>query len=163
MAASFVHLHIHTEYSLLDGAIRIKDMLKKAKDFDMDSIAITDHGNMFGVVEFYDMAQKEGIKPIIGCEVYVAPESRKEKSAPKDGRPTDYHLILLVTNEKGYKNLCKLVTLAHMEGFYYHPRIDMELLREYNEGLIAFSACLKGIIPYYISLEQIDIAKEKAM
>jgi len=158
-----VHLHVHTEYSLLDGAIRIKDLLKKAKEFDMPAVAITDHGNMFGVVEFYDLASKEGIKPIIGCEVYVAPKSRKERSISKEKSPTDYHLILLVMNEKGYKNLCKLVTLSHLEGFYYHPRIDLELLKEYNEGLIALSACLKGVIPYHISIGRIDIAKEKAI
>ncbi len=163
MGSSFVHLHVHTEYSLLDGAIRIKDMLKKAKGLDMPAVAITDHGNMFGVVEFYDLATKEGIKPIIGCEVYVAPTNRKDKSLSKDGTPVDYHLILLVMNEKGYKNLCKLVTLGHLEGFYYHPRIDMELLKEYNEGLIALSACLKGAVAYWINMERLDIAKEKAI
>ena len=157
----FAHLHVHTEYSLLDGAIRIKELLKKAKQLDMPAVAITDHGNMFGVVEFYDLAVQEGIKPIIGCEVYVAPTHRKEKSLTKNGNPVDYHLILLVMNEKGYKNLCKLVTLGHLEGFYYHPRIDMELLKEYNEGLIALSACLKGIIPYHINIDRVDIAEEK--
>ncbi len=158
---SFAHLHVHTEYSLLDGAIRIKDMLKKAKELNMPAVAITDHGNMFGVVEFYDLATQQGIKPIIGCEVYVAPNSRKEKSVAKNGTPTDYHLVLLVMNEKGYKNLCKLVTLGHLEGFYYHPRIDIELLKEYNEGLIALSACLKGVIPYHINMGRVDIAEEK--
>ena len=158
---SFAHLHVHTEYSLLDGAIRIKDMLKKAKDLNMPAVAITDHGNMFGIVEFYDLATQQGIKPIIGCEVYVAPNSRKEKSVTRNGTPTDYHLVLLVMNEKGYKNLCKLVTLGHLEGFYYHPRIDIELLKEYNEGLIALSACLKGVIPYHINMDRVDIAEEK--
>ncbi len=163
MDRKFVHLHIHTEYSLLDGAIRIKDMIKKARSLGMEAVAITDHGNMFGAVEFYDIAQKEGIKPIIGCEVYVAPNSRKERSASRIGGPTDYHLVLLVMNERGYKNLCKLITLSHLEGFYYHPRVDLELLREYNEGLIALSACLKGIIPYHINLDRLDVAKEKAI
>ncbi len=158
----FVHLHVHTEYSLLDGAIRISDLIEKAKSFGMNAVAITDHGNMFGTVEFYEKAVSEGIKPIIGCEVYVAPKSRKDKGAARNGEPNDFHLTLLVMNEKGYKNLCKLVTLAHMEGFYYHPRVDLELLKEYNDGLIALSGCLKGEVPYYVSLEKIDIAERKA-
>lgn len=163
MDSKFAHLHVHTEYSLLDGAIRIKDMLRKAKALNMEAVAITDHGNMFGAVEFYDLAKKEGIKPIIGCEVYVASNSRKERSAPKDGSPIDYHLVLLVMNKKGYRNLCRLITLAHMEGFYYHPRVDLELLKEYNEGLICLSACLKGVIPYLIASDRLDMAKQKAI
>jgi DNA polymerase III subunit alpha len=146
----FVHLHVHTEFSLLDGAIRVDRMLKKASEFGMESVAITDHGNMFGAVEFYSQAIKAGIKPIIGCEAYVAPGSRKDKAPAADGQPNAYHLVLLVMDEAGYRNLSRLVTLANLEGFYYHPRIDMELLRQYNEGLIALSACLKGHVPYHL-------------
>ncbi|MFP4085312.1 MAG: DNA polymerase III subunit alpha [Desulfobacteraceae bacterium] len=158
----FVHLHVHTEYSLLDGAIRINSLLDKARDLGMESVAITDHGNMFGVVEFYDKAVKAGIKPIIGCEIYVAPGDRKDRSPSPDGGPNAYHLVLLVMNEEGYKNLSRLVTLGHLEGFYYHPRVDMALLREYNAGLIALSACLKGNVPYLIHNHQLDAAVRKA-
>jgi DNA polymerase-3 subunit alpha len=160
--SSFVHLHVHTEYSLLDGAIRIRQMLDKAKSLGMSSVAITDHGNMFGAVQFYDWAVKAGIKPVIGCEVYVAPGHRSVRSPSSDGSPNAYHLILLVMNEEGYKNLSQLVTLGHLEGFYYHPRVDLELLRQHNSGLIAFSACLKGIVPYHINTGQIEAAKENA-
>jgi len=125
----FVHLHVHTEYSLLDGAIRIDRMLEKSKALGMDSVAITDHGNMFGVVDFFDRATKAGIKPIIGCEVYVAPEDRRDRTPSPNGRPNAYHLVLLVMNDQGYKNLSTLVTLGNLEGFYYHPRVDMALLK----------------------------------
>ncbi|MBW2170084.1 MAG: DNA polymerase III subunit alpha [Deltaproteobacteria bacterium] len=158
----FIHLHVHTEYSLLDGAIRIDQMLNKSKEYRMDAVAITDHGNMFGAVDFYKQAEEAGIKPIIGCEVYMAPGDRRDKSPSTDGSPNAYHLILLVMNEEGYRNLSKLITLGHLDGFYYHPRIDMELLREYNGGLIALSACLKGIVPYYINSGRIETAREKA-
>ncbi|MFW6146767.1 MAG: DNA polymerase III subunit alpha [Thermodesulfobacteriota bacterium] len=158
----FVHLHVHTEFSLLDGAIRIDRMLKKASELSMESVAITDHGNMFGAVELYSQATKSGIKPIIGCEVYVAPGSRKDKSPAKDGQPNAYHLVLLVMNETGYRNLSRLVTLANLEGFYYHPRIDMELLRQYNSGLIAMSACLKGHVPYFLRMGREEEAKRYA-
>ena len=158
----FVHLHVHTEYSLLDGAIRIDRMLDKARNLGMDSVAITDHGNMFGVVQFYDQAVKAGIKPIIGCEVYVAPGDRRDRSPAPGGGPTAHHLTLLVMNEEGYKNLSALVTLGHLEGFYYRPRVDMELLREYNTGLIALSGCLKGPVPYLVNTGQIESAREKA-
>ncbi len=158
----FVHLHTHTEFSLLDGAIRIDSLLQKAATLGMDAVAITDHGNMFGAVEFYSGAQKAGIQPIIGCETYVAPGSRKEKSPSPDGQPTAYHLILLVMDEVGYRNLSRLVTLANLEGFYYHPRIDMELLRSHNKGLIALSACLKGHVPYCLRRGRIEDAKKYA-
>ncbi len=158
----FVHLHVHTEYSLLDGAIRIDRMLDKTRALGMDSVAITDHGNMFGVVQFYDQAVKAGIKPIIGCEIYVAPGDRRDRSPSPGGGPTAHHLTLLVMNEVGYKNLSRLVTLGHLEGFYYRPRVDMELLREYNSGLIALSGCLKGPVPYLVNTGQIESAKEKA-
>jgi len=160
--SSFVNLHVHTEFSLLDGAISIKQMINKAVSLGMDSVAITDHGNIFGAVQLFTKAVRAGIRPILGCEMYVAPGDRRERAPARDGQPNAYHLVLLVMNEKGYKNLSRLVTLGHLEGFYYHPRIDMELLREYNEGLIALSACLKGIVPYYITSGMIDVAIEKA-
>ena len=158
----FVHLHVHTEYSLLDGAIRIDQMLKKTRSLGMDAVAITDHGNMFGAVQFYDQAVKAGIKPIIGCEIYVAPRDRRDRSPSRDGSPNAYHLILLVMNEEGYKNLTQLVTLGHLEGFYYHPRVDMDLLKKFNGGLIALSACLKGNVSYLINIERFDAARKKA-
>jgi len=158
----FVHLHVHTEYSLLDGAIRTDKMLEKSRALGMEAVAITDHGNMFGAVQFYDQAVKAGVKPIIGSEIYLAPGDRRDRSPSPDGKPNAYHLVLLVMNNEGYKNLTRLVTLGHLEGFYYHPRVDMELLREYNAGLIALSACLKGVIPYCIGAGQIDKAREKA-
>ena len=160
--APFVHLHVHTEYSLLDGAIRTDKMLKKAKALGMEAVSITDHGNMFGAVQFYDQAVKMGIKPVIGSEVYLAPGDRRDRSPSTDGSPNAYHLVLLAMNEVGYKNLSKLVTLGHLEGFYYHPRIDMELLKKHNAGLIALSACLKGIVPYHISSGRMEKAVEKA-
>ncbi|HHX76826.1 MAG TPA: DNA polymerase III subunit alpha [Firmicutes bacterium] len=142
---NFVHLHTHTEYSLLDGAARLKDLAEKAKDLGMPALAITDHGTMYGVIDFYKICKKAGIKPIIGCEVYVAPRSRFDKEARKDD--FQYHLVLLARNEAGYKNLMKLVTRGFTEGFYYKPRVDKELLKEYAGGLIALSACLAGEIP----------------
>ena len=142
----FVHLHLHTHYSLLDGAIRIPDLIARAKEYKMPALAITDHGNLFGAMEFYSQVQASGIKPIVGCEVYVAPGSRRIHSSVP-GQPNSYHLILLCENEKGYRNLCRLVTLGYTEGFYYKPRIDDELLQDYNEGLICLSSCLAGEIP----------------
>ena len=159
----FVHLHIHTEFSLLDGAIRVDRMLKKAASLGMESVAITDHGNMFGAVEFYSRAIKAGIKPIIGCEAYIAPNSRKDKSPSPDGQPNAYHLVLLVMDETGYRNLSRLVTLGNLEGFYYHPRVDIELLRKYNAGLIALSACLKGHVPYFLRIGRLEDAKRHAV
>ncbi|MDD2402202.1 MAG: PHP domain-containing protein, partial [Clostridia bacterium] len=141
---SFVHLHTHTCYSLLDGAGKIKDLINRAKEMGMDSLAITDHGVMYGVVEFYKEAKKAGIHPIIGCEVYVAPRSRFDKVAGLDDTP--FHLVLLAENQEGYSNLLKLVSAAWLEGFYYKPRVDMELLKKYNKGLIALSACIAGEI-----------------
>jgi len=153
----FVHLHCHTEYSLLDGAIRIKDLCEKALEFGMDTVTITDHGAMFGCLEFYLTAKKYGLKPIIGCEVYVAPEHRKKKEGGSIG-DAGYHLVLLAKDNIGYHNLIKLVSLGYLEGFYYKPRIDFELLEKYNEGLIALSACLKGEIPYVLMREGMDRA-----
>ena len=156
----FVHLHVHTQYSLLDGAIRIDDLLNRAKDFNMKSVAITDHGTMFGAIDFYGKANKAGIKPIIGCECYLAPRSFKDKT-PQDAKGLS-HLILLAENQEGYKNLCKLVSVAQLEGFYYKPRIDREILREFSTGLIALSACLHGEIPTLIRRDKIDEADDSA-
>ncbi|MBN1102473.1 MAG: DNA polymerase III subunit alpha [Deltaproteobacteria bacterium] len=160
--SSFVHLHVHTEFSLLDGAIRIRDLLQKARVLDMEAVAITDHGNLFGAVQFFSQAAKTGIKPILGCEVYVAPRNRRDTSPSPDGSPSAYHLILLVMDPIGYKNLSRLVTLGHLEGFYYHPRVDMELLQECNRGLIALSACMKGQIPFLLRAGRSKEAEEKA-
>jgi DNA polymerase-3 subunit alpha len=142
----FVHLHCHTEYSLLDGAIRIKDLCERANELGMKVVSITDHGNMFGCLEFYLTAKKFGLKPIIGCEVYVAPEHRTKKET-RSIQEVGYHLVLLAKDNEGYHNLIKLVSLGYLEGFYYKPRIDFELLKKYNKGLIALSACLKGEVP----------------
>ncbi len=145
----FVHLHLHSQYSLLDGAIRIGDLIKKAKGYEMPAVAITDHGNMFGAIEFYTKCKDKGIKPIIGSEVYIAPGSRFSKEAGNGHESTSsYHLILLAQNLQGYKNLCWLVSAGYKEGFYYKPRIDKELLAEHSEGLIVLSACLGGEVAY---------------
>jgi len=163
--SNFVHLHLHTEYSLLDGAIRIDDLVARAKELKMPAVAITDHGNIFGAFDFYSKAVKEGVKPIIGCEMYIAPESRfkQSKTDNHDGEATNYHILLLVKNETGYKNLCKLITIANFEGFYYKPRIDKEVLAKYNEGLICLTACLKGEISSHILKDRYDKAKEAAL
>ncbi|MZG31030.1 MAG: DNA polymerase III subunit alpha [Nitrospinae bacterium] len=156
--SNFVHLHLHTSYSLLDSSIRHSALFEKAVEFGMPAVAMTDHGNLFGAVEFYNTARKFGVKPIIGCEVYVAPESRHEKSS-KDGlRDASYHLILLSENETGYKNLLKLVTKGYLEGFYYKPRIDKELLAECSEGLIALSSCIRGEVAHNVNRENVPRA-----
>ncbi|MDR2183992.1 MAG: PHP domain-containing protein, partial [Clostridiales bacterium] len=141
MNKSFVHLHNHTEYSLLDGSAKIGEMVQRVKELGMDAVAITDHGSLFGAIHFYKAAKKVGIKPILGCEVYVAFDSRHSKESNKN---LTYHLVLLAENNEGWRNLMKLVSLGHTEGFYYRPRIDLELLRRHNEGLICLSACLAG-------------------
>ncbi len=153
----FVHLHVHTEYSLLDGASRIGEITARAKELGMDALAITDHGSMYGAVHFYKAAKKAGIKPILGCEVYLAPKSRFLKAAV-DGE-SYYHLILLAENQTGYKNLIKLVSRANSEGFYYKPRVDKELLRAYHEGIICLSACIAGEIPVSIIRDNNDKAE----
>lgn len=141
----FVHLHVHTQYSILDGATSIPKLIARAKQFNMSALAITDHGNMFGVKHFYDETRKAGIKPILGCEVYLAPKGRKDRSDKEDR--TRFHLILLARNKTGYHNLVKLVSLAYIEGFYYKPRIDWEILEKHHEGLIACSSCMGGELP----------------
>jgi len=160
-ASNFVHLHVHTQYSLLDGAIRIDPLLKRVADFGMDSVAITDHGTMFGAITFYEKAKRAGIKPIIGCECYLAPRRLTEKT-PLDKSGLS-HLILLAENQEGYRNLCKLVTIAQLKGFYYKPRIDKEVLKQHIKGLIGFSACLRGEIPRLIQKGRIDQADEAAL
>ena len=159
--ANFVHLHVHTQYSLLDGMIRLDDLFKKAKEFAMPAMAITDHGNMFGAIDFYKQAYANGIKPIIGCELYVAPRSRFDKTTSTIGEATR-HLVVLVKNMQGYKNLMKLTSAAHIEGFYYRPRVDKELLKECSEGLIASSACLHGEIASHIVRGNMDEARKSA-
>lgn len=155
---SFVHLHMHTEYSLLDGATRIPELVKKVKSLGMNAVAITDHGNMFGAIELYKACKAENIKAIIGCEVYVAPRSRFEKQGKIDTEPN--HLILLAMNQTGYHNLVKIVSSGYTEGFYYKPRVDMDLLAQYHEGIICLSACLAGKVARQIVAGNIDGAKE---
>jgi DNA polymerase III subunit alpha len=157
---SFVHLHLHTEYSLLDGAIRMKELMKKAAEFKMPAVAITDHGNLFGAIEFYQEAQRAGVKPIIGCEAYIAPGSHKDR--PGSRRDAAYHFTLLAENEIGYRNLVKLITTAHLDGFHYAPRIDKELLAARSEGLIGLSGCLAGEINSAIQANNIEKAKQSA-
>ena len=138
----FTHLHVHTEYSLLDGSSKIKELPARAKELGMDSLAITDHGVMYGVIDFYRACRAAGIKPIIGCEVYVAPGSRFDKEAVGQGDDRYYHLVLLAENNTGYANLMKIVSRGFTEGFYYKPRVDYEVLTKYHEGIIALSAII---------------------
>ena len=159
--SKFVHLHVHSEFSLLDGANRIKDLPVRAKELGMDAIAITDHGVMFGAIDFYKACKANGIKPIIGCEVYVAPRTRFDKEPNIDNKYN--HLILLAKNNEGYKNLSKLVSLGFVDGYYYKPRIDKEILEKYHEGLICCSACLAGEVPQTIMRDGIEKAEEVAL
>jgi DNA polymerase-3 subunit alpha len=142
----FVHLHVHTAYSLLDGAIRLPDLVKRVQELEMPAVAITDHGNLFGVLDFYEKVKKAGIKPLLGCELYVAPGSRHDRKAKGDHN----HLVVLAMDQQGYRNLVRLVTQAHLEGFYYKPRVDKELLAELNDGLIALSSCLHGEVSHHL-------------
>ncbi|MBA2431410.1 MAG: DNA polymerase III subunit alpha, partial [Chthoniobacterales bacterium] len=157
---SFVHLHLHTEYSLLDGAIRMKELMQKAKKFGMPAVAITDHGNLYGAIEFYQEAKKAGIKPIVGCEAYMAPGSIKDR--PNNQRDAAYHFTLLAKDETGYRNLVKLVSNAHLEGMHYKPRIDKEMLASHSAGLIGLSACLKGEINMAIQSDNLAKARQSA-
>jgi DNA polymerase-3 subunit alpha len=156
--SDFVHLHLHTEYSLLDGACRISDVVDKAHACKMPAVAVTDHGNMYGAIEFYKTAQERGLKPIIGCETYIAPGSRLEKKSA-NARDAAYHLVLLAKDEVGYKNLVQLVSSAHLDGFYYKPRIDKEILAKHSQGLIGLTSCLKGEVPFQIKEGQLEKAK----
>ena len=157
----FVHLHVHTEYSLLDGACRIREIMARVKELGQDAIAITDHGNMYGVIDFYKAAKAAGIKPVIGCEVYVAPRTRFDKVHAIDREA--YHLVLLCENETGYRNLSYMVSRGYLDGFYNRPRVDMELLREHHEGMIALSACLAGRVPQALLHDQYAEAKQAAL
>lgn len=159
---AFTHLHVHTQYSLLDGASKINELIARTKELGMDSIAITDHGVMHGVIEFYKEAVKAGVKPIIGCEVYVAPESRFDKEVGK-GEERYYHLVLLAENDLGYHNLMKIVSCGYTEGYYYKPRVDKELLAKYHEGIIALSACLAGEVASFLRMGFYDEAKKAAL
>jgi DNA polymerase-3 subunit alpha len=158
--ADFVHLHLHTEYSLLDGACRVDRLVDKAHELKFPALAITDHGTMHGVIDFYQTAREKGIKPIIGCEVYVAPGSRRDKKTSSGGRDVYHHLGLLAKDATGYKNLIQLTTAAHLEGYYYKPRIDKEILAAHKEGLIAMSGCLASEIPDWILKDQLDKARD---
>ncbi len=169
--SSFVHLHVHTQYSLLDGAIRLNDLFEAARSYNMPAVAITDHGNMFGALEFYILAKKHGVKAIIGCEAYVAPRSRHDrglKAADMEGNGSadedrSYHLVLLAKDITGYRNLMKLVSLGYLEGFYYKPRIDREILKQHCEGIIALSGCLKGEVASHLLRKQEEAARRIAV
>ncbi|MEK7565549.1 MAG: PHP domain-containing protein, partial [Patescibacteria group bacterium] len=156
--SSYVSLHTHSEYSLLDGLSKTKDLLAKCKEYDMPALAITDHGAMYGAIKFYLAAREADIKPIIGVEAYQAEKSRLDKQAAAER--DIFHLILLVKNYTGYKNLMKIVTAGHLEGFYYKPRIDWEILEKYHEGIICTSACSEGLIGNYLSKNELTKAEE---
>src|SRR6195256_3102346 len=155
---SFVHLHLHTEYSFLDGAVRTKELMKKGAEPEMPAVAITDHGNLHGAIEFYQEATNAGIKPIIGCEAYMAPGSIKDR--PNSQRDAAYHFTLLAKDATGYRNLVKLISAAHLDGFHYKPRIDKELLSAHAIGLIGMSACLKGEINMAIQANDLTKARQ---
>ena len=161
MDNKFVNLHLHSEYSLLDGACRIKDLVKRAKELGQPAVAVTDHGNLYAAVEFYNEAKAQGIKPIIGCEVYVAPRTRFDKLSGQDGKP--FHLVLLCENNEGYHNLAKIVSIGYTEGFYNKPRVDVETLQKYSKGIIALSGCIAGEIPRLLANGEYDKAKETAL
>lgn len=159
---AFTHLHVHTEYSLLDGSCKIKELAARAKELGMDSLAITDHGAMYGVIDFYRAAKEVGIKPIIGCEVYVSPGSRFDRETAS-GEDRYYHLVLLAENDQGYHNLMKIVSKGYVEGFYYKPRVDYEVLETFHEGVIALSACLAGEVQRYLGRGMYEEACRSAL
>ncbi|MDE5564999.1 MAG: PHP domain-containing protein, partial [Oscillospiraceae bacterium] len=161
MNDAFVHLHVHSEYSLLDGACRISQLVEQTKALGQTAVAVTDHGNLYAAVTFYEAAKEASIKPIIGCEVYVAQRTRFDRDALLDGK--SYHLVLLCENEEGYQNLVKLVSAANLEGFYKKPRVDMALLRQYHKGLICLSACVAGEIPRLLLDGNYNDAKAAAL
>src|SRR6266540_20227 len=160
--SNFVHLHVHSEYSLLDGAAQLEKLVAKAKELRFPAIALTDHGNLFGAIDFYLAAQKAGVKPILGCELYVAPGSRRERGSQEGGYEGDNHLTVLVRNRTGYKNLVKLVSKAYLEGFYYKPRVDRELLAQHAEGLLVLSGCLNSEVSRLLSAGDVVRARENA-
>src|SRR5437764_8849121 len=153
----FTHLHLHTQYSLLDGAIRVKDLFPKVKDLGMDTVAVTDHGNMFGAIDLYTEAKQSGVKLIFGCETYVAATDRHDRTNRRN-----FHLILLAKNDVGYKNLTYLNSMGYLEGFYYNPRIDKQILRDHSDGLIGMSACLGGEIAQTLEKNGVAAAEEVA-
>ena len=158
-SSAFVHLHNHSDYSLLDGASKVDQLVETAVAMEMPALALTDHGNLFGAIQFYCAAQKKGLKPIIGCEIYVAKESRHKKTGGSDQAN---HLVLLAESAEGYHNLSRLVSYGYLEGFYYRPRVDRDLLSRYSKGLIALSACLKGGVQQKLLMEQHEAAVEEA-
>src|SRR6266550_2095392 len=162
VASQFVHLHVHTQYSLLDGANQIEALVQTAKGFGMPAVAITDHGNLFGAIDFYQKATAAGIKPIIGCEAYLAPGKRADRTQIPRSDDFDgggnFHLILLAQNRAGYRNLCKLLTTAYQDGLYYKPRIDKEILAELSDGLIVLSGCLSGELARWLRADRMDKA-----
>ena len=158
----FTHLHVHTEYSLLDGSNKIKEYVARVRELGMDSAAITDHGVMYGVIDFYREAKAAGINPILGCEVYVAPDSRLDREIGSD-EDRYYHMVLLAENNQGYANLMKIVSVGFVEGFYYRPRVDRESLEKYHEGIIALSACLAGEVPRYLMRGLYEGARETCL
>src|SRR4029450_5641949 len=160
---NFVHLHLHTAYSLLDGAIQIKPLAKRTEELGMTACAMTDHGNMFGAITFYNTMKGRGIKPIIGCETYITRGSRKDRAASAPGEKANFHLILLAKDLDGYRNLVRLTSKAYTEGFYYKPRIDKELLAEHSKGLIALSACMSGVPSAMLAQEKCDEAARAAV
>ena len=159
--SDFVHLHVHSQYSLLDGACHLERLIAKAKEHRMPALAVTDHGNMFGAIDFYHRAMSQGIKPIIGCEVYVAPGSRFDRISSVGGQDASSHLTVLAKDHRGYQNLMKLVSLGYLEGFYYKPRVDKESLAQCHEGLLALSGCLKGEIAGLLALGKEEKAMER--
>ena len=164
--ADFVHLHNHSDFSLQDGAQSVQMLCDRVGDLGMDSIALTEHGNLFSMIPFYKAARKKGIKPILGCEIYVSVGNHTDKKqiVTSSGKKWGYnHLVLLVQNEIGYKNLMKLVSIGYLEGFYYRPRVDKDLLRKYNEGLICTSGCLAGEINQYAARDDYENAKKAAL
>ena len=158
---SFAHLHVHTEYSLLDGACRVDSIMERVKELGQNAVAITDHGVMYGCIDFYKAAKAAGVKPIIGCEVYVTRRLMSDRVHGIDNDP--YHLVLLCENRKGYENLCLMVSEAYMHGFYGKPRVDIPLLEKHHEGLIALSACLAGGVQQYLLDEEYENARDYAL
>src|SRR5688572_5524232 len=160
--SEFVHLHVHSEYSLLDGAAQLEKLVGKAKELRFPALALTDHGNLFGAIDFYQAAQKAGIKPILGCELYVAPRTRKERGSEDGSYEGANHLTVLVRNLAGYKNLIKLVSRAYLEGFYYKPRVDKEVLAQHADGLLVLSGCLNSEVSRLLSAGEVERAQEAA-
>src|SRR5712691_10294542 len=159
----FAHLHLHTDYSLLDGAIQIKPLARRVTELGMPACAMTDHGNMFGAISFYDAMKAQGVKPIIGSETYISRGSRRDRTASAPGEKARFHLILLAKNLAGYHNLVRLTSKAYTEGFYYKPQIDKELLAQHSEGLIGLSACLSGVPSAMLAQDRVDEAAKAAL